>query len=279
LASILLGLLAALSWGAGDYSGAVVSRKTGSARATLFGETAGLIPLLIACVLAHEQPLSGWESLLCITAGIFSALCLVGLYKAFSEGQISISAPVSGLMAAAIPVVYAAITGGLPPITTFAGMALALVSIGLITQSSTDSSHGKVTLQTLAIPMLAGAGFGVYFIFVHLASHNAVYWPLFLVRLSGSITMLIYTLFTRQLAWPSRSILPGVCALALFDVGGNFLYVLAAQAGRMDVAVVLSSLYSGITVLLSWLFLREKITSIQLAGILAALGAIALMTI
>ena len=61
--------------------------------------------------------------------------------------------------------------------------------------------------------------------------------------------------------------------------GGNGCFILAGQTGRIDVAAVLSSLYPGATVFMAWLLLKETISRIQLAGIMTALGAIALLTL
>ena len=77
----------------------------------------------------------------------------------------------------------------------------------------------------------------------------------------------------------ARPAWPYIALNAVLDIGGNSFYILAGQTGRLDVAAVLSSLYPGTTVLLAWLILKEKINWVQWLGILAALVAIALMTI
>lgn len=70
----------------------------------------------------------------------------------------------------------------------------------------------------------------------------------------------------------------GLVGLAgLLDAGGNLLFLVAAQTGRLDVAAVISSLYPAFTTVLAWALLRERLGQGQVVGVLLSLAAIALI--
>jgi drug/metabolite transporter (DMT)-like permease len=190
----------------------------------------------------------------------------------------TIAAPVSALLAAVVPVVVGGLTEGLPAPATLLGFLLALISIWVISQSG-ESRDIRLNLQTLRIPFAAGLFFGFYFVMIHQATRQAFFWPLVSARLAGTLVMAVYALVMRGPALPGRSLWPLVALGGVLDVTGNAFYVLASRVGRLDVAAVLGSLYPASTVLLAWIILKEKLTSMQWIGVLLALVAITLLTL
>jgi drug/metabolite transporter (DMT)-like permease len=160
---------------------------------------------------------------------------------------------------------------------TVTGFLFALTAIWFISQSGTGVKN--LRLKDMLLPFLAGLGFGVYFIFVDQGGQTSIFAPLVAIRGAGGLTLMIVAAFSGELHLPSRSMLPLVLLNIGADVLGSLSYVLAVQSGRMDIAAVLGSLYSGVTVLLAWLILHEKISGVQRIGIAIALLAIILITI
>ncbi len=277
--TILLGLAAALSWGAGDFSGGLISRHTGAVRSALYVEACGLLPLvLLAGVSGQIGKLSFIDWIICGVAGVLGCLGLVALYAALANGSMSIAAPVASLTSAGLPLIVGGLRDGWPPAVTLAGFGLALLAIWLIAQPGDKHSIVPAGWGQLGLPLLAGLGFGSYYILINLGSRNSLFEPLIAVRVAGSTALLIFAGFKRQLQWPPRSIWPLLSGNTVFDIGGSLLYILASQVGRMDIAALLGSLYSGATVLLAWIFLREKINNWQRCGLLLCGVAIYLMT-
>jgi drug/metabolite transporter (DMT)-like permease len=279
LLSSLYGLLSALTWGAGDFTGGIVSRRTGVYRAAFYGEAAGM--LFLAAMLAFfREPLPGWQVWAwSATAGAIGSVGLVGLFRALAEGRMSIAAPVSALMAAVLPVIVSAFTESLPGVAKYAGFGLALLAIWLISQEDGHQKKLQMHLADLRLPLLSGVCFGLYFILMHQGSRTATIWPMLAGRGAGSIVLFFFALVKGQLRWPDRRVAPLVLLNAAGDIAGNTFYILAGQVGRLDVAAVLGSLYPGTTVLLAGLLLHERLNRLQWLGIAAALGAIILMTI
>ncbi|MEW6406603.1 MAG: DMT family transporter [Chloroflexota bacterium] len=279
--SIIYGIASALSWGAGDFAGGMASRKIGAYRAVFFADLIGLIALILVVVIVREvmPPIS--SLLLAALAGALGSMGLLVLYYTLAHGQMSIAAPVSALMAAALPVAVGALTEGLPAPLQFGGFGLALAAVWLISQSDSTSHLHLDRLTDLRLPLLAGIGFGSYFVLMHFSTSNitAVYWPMIASRVSGTLLLLAIVLGRRETLTAPRDAWMVILLNGMLDLGGNFFYILAARAGRLDIAAVLSSLYPGSTVILAWLLLKERISRVQMIGILFALSAIILLTV
>ena len=129
---------------------------------------------------------------------------------------------------------------------------------------------------TLAI--LAGLGFGVFFILIAKGSEGLFYTPLILSRIVELGVALLLVAISRQRV-PSPRANPIALLAGALDAGGNMLYVLAEQFIRLDVAAVIASLYPATTVILSGILLKERVTSGQKLGVVLCLGAILLITL
>ncbi|HNC89717.1 MAG TPA: GRP family sugar transporter [Anaerolineales bacterium] len=279
--SIFLGLLAALGWGAGDFTGGIASRKTGAYRTVFYGELIGVFALfLVIAIISEPIPdLRSW--LFAMLAGALGTLGLILLYHAMAIGVMSIAAPVSALLAAALPVVVGIFREGLPAWTTFIGFGFALFAVWMISQGEGGVTDIFSHLADLKLPLIAGIGFGSYFVFMHEAtSTGSTIWPMVASRSGGMILITIYMLVVR-VEWKveDRSAWPIIVLNGILDISGNVFFILAGQMGRLDVAAVLSSLFPGTTVMLAWIFLKERLSPTQWIGIASALTAIVLMTI
>jgi len=273
--SAFLGLLSAATWGAGDFCGGLAARRSSAFSVVVASQIIGLMLLALAALLLGEPwpPLSDW--LWGAGAGLAGVIGLLALYRALAEGQMGLTAPVSAVVAASLPVIVGMLTEGWPSVWQGVGFALALLAVWCI---SATGQLVAFNLEQLRLPLLAGLGFGLFFVVLDRASGVAVLWTLCAARIASISVMLAIALSTRR-AWWTEAGQWGLLALSgAFDAGGNAFYALAAQIGRMDIAAVLSSLYPASTVVLAWLILKERLSRVQMMGIVVALIAIMLIT-
>jgi uncharacterized membrane protein len=279
LLSILFGLGSALGWGAADFTGGLAARRTGAYRAVLYGEAVGLV-FIIAALFGSRESLPDLAPLaMAGFAGAIGTTGLLLLFHAMETGKMSIATPVSALMAATLPVLAGTLMQGFPGLWTFLGFALSLSAIWLISREEGNNSHILTHISELRLPLLAGIGFGTYFILVHEAAQQSTYWTMFASRIGGVLVMVLFMLARRKEWSVSREAWPFILLNGFLDIAGNAFYIFASQAGRLDVAAVLSSLYPGSTVILAALILKERVSRSQSIGILLALTAIVFLTL
>lgn len=274
-ASAVFGLASAVAWGAGDFCGGLATKRTSVYQVVIGSQVVGVIALLILA-LATGEVIPTWKTLgWGAAAGLSACGGLMALYTALARERMGLAAPVSGVLNAALPVVVTALTQGLPGPVTVVGFALALVAVWLVSRS--DDAVFQV--RALGLPVLAGVGFGVFIILIGQAEPGSVFWPLVAARCASLTGLTMLAVSRRESIWPEPRDWPVIGLAGVTDAGGNAFLVMAAHAGRLDVAAVLSSLYPATTVMLAWWFLRERLTWSQTVGLVVTLVAISAIVI
>ena len=275
--SIIYGLISSTTWGAADFVGGLASKRANPIRVLYLSEMAGFIPFMLLAIILREPLPSAGDFLMGVISSLIGLAGLIFLYRALAEGQMTIAAPVSALFAALIPVVFGSFTLGLPSVPTLIGFGLAFLAVWFISQ--TDSTNWRFSISDLRLPLISGFFFGFYFIAIHKATLNAFFWPLTAARFAGFVALAIFALFTRQSPMPPRETWTLCILNGVIDIAGNGFYVLSSHTGRIDIAAVLGALYPASTVLLAWIFLKERISFVQMLGIILAFIAIVLFTL
>ncbi len=270
------GLLSAAIWGAGDFSGGLASRKSSLLSVTVVSNAVGAV-MALGYVLVRGAPVPPISDLLLgAVAGLAGVIGILALYRALSLGRMGIAAPVTAVIANILSVGWAAASEGLPSPVRIAGFALACLGVWFVAQP--DGVQGRP--KGLGLAALSGLGFGAFFIALgQISPDTDSSWPILSARITSFAIILITFFLSRQPFSLEPSARPLAIGAGVMDTLGNAFYALAAQAGRLDVAAVLSSLYPAMTVLLARFVLGERFTRTQLIGALIALVAIPLIVI
>ena len=156
-----------------------------------------------------------------------------------------------------------------------AGFALAVLGIFLISRPE----DGVARPEGLSLAVLAGVGFAGFFLCMKQTGESSALWSAALARLASLVLVLVIVLASNaEKKIERKGIILGILAGCL-DVSGTALYVRASQTGRLDTAVVLTSLYPAVTVLLARMILKEHFTPWKTAGMVAAIIAVPMIAL
>ena len=287
----LLALAAAVLWGGGDFSGGMGAKNAGGTmggalRVILLSHAASFTVLIAIArwrgdVFPHGAPLV-WG----IGAGIAAGISLACFYVALSRGAMGASAALSGLLAAAIPAAVSIASEGSPGLLHIVGFLVAGGAIWLIA-AGPNAEATSADVGTIWLAVVAGIGFGIYFVSLKMAGVAGVIWPMATARI-GSLSVCSLMLLGLSFSTKTKEIAKGrlnrtaarwALTTAVLDTSGNLLFIAATRAGRLDVAAVLASLYPASTILLAAWMLSERPTRRQGLGMLVAAAAVVMITL
>jgi drug/metabolite transporter (DMT)-like permease len=271
----LSALLSAGSWGGGDFSGGLASRRHGVFQVLVISSVTSL-PLLVGLglILGQVWP-SPRSALLAGIAGFTGTLGLAAFYRGISVGRIAVVAPVASVLGATVPLLVGVVQAGDLTMTRVLGFVSALLSIWLV--SSTNAVTTGDLRRELKLALTAGLGFGAFLTVIPLVDEGDIIGPLVVSKVTGMVVAAF-------VVWASRVELPSLGAsrtailAGILDTGGNFFYLTGVQLTRLDVVAALASLYPAVTVLLGRTILAEHVSRRQWAGVLLSLVAILLIT-
>ncbi len=274
LLGLIFGLSSALIWGGGDFSGGMAARRSHTIQVMAGASFSGLAAMLVLALLTGESWPRGIDIAWAGAAGAIGALGIVLLFDGLSKRAAAIVAPTSALVGTALPVLVSMLTQGLPSPAQIAGILVGVAGIWLVSRSP-----GKITQEMRRMFWLAAASgvcFGTFFIFIAQVSANSLFTPLTISKGSASLTALVL-LGSRRLPMPNIKRNPLALLAGLMDTGGNAFYLLAVRYTRLDIAAVLASMGPAITVLLSAIIMREKVSRSQGVGVLVCIAATVLL--
>lgn len=265
---------AAATLGVADFTGGVAGRRSSPPSVAIGIETVGFIAVPLALWLLPLR-LDFSAAALAFAGGALGGLGLIAFYRAMSMSLIGVVAPVTAVVAAALPVGAGLLFAGERlHVGQLAGIAVGLVAIVLINGGGGEFSRAARAAVGLAI--LAGVTFGLFFILYHGAS-GAGAIAFVAGRVGSALAALGFALVSRVPFVPRREVWPLLGAGGSLDGVGVVLYLFATFHGLLSLSALLTSFYPAFTVLCARVFLHERLAMVQAAGAVLALAAVALI--
>jgi drug/metabolite transporter (DMT)-like permease len=292
---ILLGLLTALSWGSSDFLARFASRRIGSLRTTLYMQLTGLVLLTIFLRWiggwGHLFDGSGWQPWAWgALAGALNAISSLSLYRSFEVGKLSVVAPLSASYPA-LTVGISVFTGEHLTAMRAAGIMLILIGVIVVVWGEAESESVAPASQSIlkkkpesgiGAAMIAAVGFGGLFWLLgnRVVPRVGFASTVWMIRLTSSaLTALVVLAMKQPISLPRNDTVSlWLLAMGVLDTGAFVLNNRGMQLEQVSVVSVLASLYGAVTVLLSTVVLREKMSRWQLLGIVAIFAGIALVS-
>jgi drug/metabolite transporter (DMT)-like permease len=279
VAVVVLGLLAAVLYGVGDFVGALASRRSNPVTVLLRAYPVGAV-LITLLVPFFPGQATGHVVVFGMLGGMVGMVGVMLMYTLMAVAPMNIISPITAVLAAMVPVVFGVLVGERPQVAAWLGILLGLVAITLVSRTTDDHPHGRLARRMLIMAFLSGVGFGGYFIFLARAGHGSGLWPLVISRYTAFVLIAgiairrgVFTLI-RNRTTLALAVLSGIC-----DAGANMSFLLASRHGLLSLASVLTSLYPAATVILAMTFLHEHASKVQRIGLALAAASVVLITV
>ena len=264
--AILLGLGAALTYGAADFMGGLATKRSNEFAVVVWSQVFGSALLLAALPFFLAVPFTLEAFAWGMGSGVGGGLGVLMLYRGLALGRMSVVAPTTGVIAAVVPVLAGLLLGERPSALSLFGVVVALIAVTLVS-ASPDHAGQRHTYSGIREAIAAGLGFGAFFILLSLAGADSGLWPLLGTRSASLGIVTLIALVAGRSLRPGQGSLLLIASAGILDVAANLLYLSATRVGLLSLVAVLTSMYPGATVILARFVLHERFHRLQLVGL------------
>lgn len=286
MAALAIALGSSLLWGVADFLGGLKSRRYPVAVVLSCMFAMALVVMALVVAVRGVGPPSEQAVAAGLGGGLVGLVGLAAFYRALAVGTMSIVAPIAAT-GVALPVLVGLATGDKPGALRSIGLAAAVLGVVLASRAGEDGAPGsRRQRQSVALALLAGVGFGSYFVLAEIAAREDVAWSLLLSRVSAMPLLMAFAVVALRRGardegaaggFPRGRELAALAGIGLLDLGAVALYNIATTIGELSTVAVASSLYPVATVLLAAALLGERVRGPQRAGVVVALFGVVLI--
>jgi drug/metabolite transporter (DMT)-like permease len=286
---IVLALGSAIAYGVSDFTGGVLTKRAHVFTVVLLSQLNSCAILIF--VLPFWDGSFSWQAVQWgAAAGVAGMSGASLLYRGLAIGRMGVVAPITAVLAAAIPMSFGLAVGERPGSVALIGVVVGLAAVTLISSApEPDATNGAARRppsalvrpggQGLVEALGAGVGFGLFFILLERAPEESGLWPLAGTRISIVASVALLAAVAGASVRPPAGMVPTLVWLGFINLGADLLYLLATRAGLLSLVAVITSLYPAATVALARVSLNERMVKQQLLGLICAALSVTLIAL
>jgi drug/metabolite transporter (DMT)-like permease len=285
----IFALSSALAFGIGDFLAGFAAKRVSALAVALLSKAAALVVFGVVALIVRPALPDGATLAWGVAAGLALGLGLLWYYRGLSLGKMGLVATDTAVWSALVPVVAGLLLGERPSMVAWWGIATLIAALSLVSRSdlpaSSDARSGwriNIGAWRASQPgrlegILAGIFFGLFFIGLDQTGTGNPLLPQ-LATVAGSIAVLgLAALLVRLPIKTGFVQWPLLVVIGVIQATGYLTFILATQTGLLSVVAVLAALSPLPTMILARLVLGQRLTRVQLVGVVAALVGIALV--
>lgn len=270
--------MCALAYGVSDFVGGFASRRVPALRIVLLSYPVAMVALTVVAALVGGHVTTP-AVVYGFLAGVSSAFGVWWFYAALGAGPISVVSPLTAILVAGVPVISGVVLGERPTVLAYAGIAVALIAVFLVSRDTTDedAQPHRFTKTVAWLTVGSGLAFGLNFVLMHQTPVDSGLWPVVFGRIASTSVIIVAAAVSGNLHLPTGQARKLALTAAVLDTVANVTMLLALHASLLSLASVLISLYPAATVALAVVVLKERVTRPQLVGMALALVSVAMI--